>query len=67
MPNLWEEGVDICTWGSCLLTNLSIGRQLHSLLFYILEFGLEFGLAEVLTALNKQFGSICPIVCNSGP
>ena len=53
--------------GSCLLTNLSFGRQLHLLLFYILEFGLEFGLEEGFAALKKQFGSFRPIVCNSGP
>lgn len=54
--NLWEERVDVCTWGIRLLTHLSIRSLLHSLLFYILKFHLEF---EVC-CFKKQLESITP-------
>lgn len=56
MAHLWEESVDVCTWGIRPLTHLSIRRQLPSLLFYVLKFHLEF---EVC-CFKKQFGSITP-------
>lgn len=56
MVHLWEESVDVCTWGIRPLTRLSIRRQLPSLLFYVLKFHLEF---EVC-CFKKQFESITP-------
>lgn len=45
----------MCAHGRPWLLNLSITGQLHSLLFYVLEFGLEFGLEKEFAALKNSF------------
>lgn len=52
---------------SWLLSHLSGRKQLYSLQFYVLEFGLEFGSEKGFAALKNSLKVISPIVHNSGP
>ena len=62
MPNLWEEGVDICTWG--ILASYPPFSQETAAFIAVLHIRVW---SEIWLRRGVCCRNICPIVCNSGP
>ena len=67
MPGLWEEGVDISTWG-ILASYLSLNQKTAAFIAVsYIEVPSRVQFRKGVCCFKKQFESIIPLVCNSGP